>query len=143
MLIEHFPIERDKKEGRPRMHPLKMFKILLLQKMYVLSDQAAEFQIADQMTFQRFLGITSIKSIPHEKTIWLFREEIKEKGLIDQLFNLFRNSLVEKGLIVNDGKIVAASIGHAPKQHNTREETNQVKEGKTPEARLEKPNKPR
>ena len=115
LLVKHFPIKKKSKGGRPRMLPLKMFKILLLQKMYDLSDQATEYHIADRMSFQRFLNIPNTKSIPDEKTIWLFKEQLKEKELVYDLFNLFKEALKNRGLIVNDGKIIDASIVHAPK----------------------------
>ncbi len=63
-LEEVFPTTKKPKGGRPRMDPVLMFKVLLLQNLYALSDHAVEFQIADRMSFQRFLGIKSVKGIP-------------------------------------------------------------------------------
>jgi hypothetical protein len=104
-LEEYFPTEKLARGGRPRMDPLMMLKILILQKLYDLSDQAMEFQIADRLSFQRFLGIESTKGIPDEKTIWLYREQIKEHGLIDQLFNEFLQRLRDKSMIINKGHL--------------------------------------
>lgn len=142
-LEEYFPTEKLARGGRPRMDPLMMLKILILQKLYDLSDQAMEFQIADRLSFQRFLGIESTKGIPDEKTIWLYREQIKEHGLIDQLFNEFLQRLRDKSMIINKGKIVDASLVHVPKQRNTKEENSKLDAGKTPETWKENPNKDR
>jgi len=53
ILEEVFPTTKNKKGGRPRMDPQDILKILILQKLYQLSDHATEFQIADRMNFQR------------------------------------------------------------------------------------------
>ncbi len=42
------------KGERPPFDPVPMFKILVLQALYSLSDEAAEFQIRDRLSFQRF-----------------------------------------------------------------------------------------
>lgn len=47
------------KGGRPPFGPVLMFKILVLQALYSLSDEATEFQIKDRLSFQRFLGLTA------------------------------------------------------------------------------------
>jgi len=51
-----------------------MFKIMVLQTLYSLSDEAAEFQIKDRLSFQRFLGLGLDGAVPDATTIWLFRE---------------------------------------------------------------------
>lgn len=140
-LEEYFPTTIGKKGGRPRMDPVMMLKVLFLQKLYDLSDQGMEYQIVDRMSFQRFLKIQSTKGIPDQKTIWLFREQVKELGLIDELFDMFVQKLRERSLIVNSGKIVDASIVHAPMQRNTREENQKINEGSIPEEWEGQPNK--
>ncbi|HLF62301.1 MAG TPA: transposase, partial [Saprospiraceae bacterium] len=142
-LEEYFPVTIGKKGGRPRMDPVMMLKVLFLQKLYDLSDQGMEYQIADRMSFQRFLKIQSTKGIPDQKTIWLFREQMKANGLIDELFDMFVQKLRERSLIVNSGKIVDASIVHAPMQRNTREENKTINEGSIPEEWESQPNKVR
>jgi len=138
-----FPAEKNPKGGRPRIDPLKMFKVLILQKMYNLSDHGTEFQIADRMSFQRFIGINSIKEIPDEKTIWLFREQSQKAGLIDKLFDYFVSQLESKGLIVNEGKMVDASLVSAPKQHNNKDENKKIKAGEALEEWESNPHKKR
>jgi len=129
LLEEVFPTARTGKGGRPRMDPVKMFKVLVLQRMYNLSDHAVEFQIADRLSFQRFIGIRSIKEVPDEKTVWLFREQANNAGLVDRLFDEFIAHLHSQGLIAHEGKIVDASIVEVPRQRNTREENKKIKAG--------------
>lgn len=138
-----FPVEVSKAGGRPRKDPVMMFKVLVLQRLYNLSDHEMEFQLADRASFMRFAGCRSIKDIPDEKTIWLFREDMKKAGLIDELFDGYTNGLVKAGLIVNKGILVDATIVDAPRQRNSREDNATIKEGGTPAGWEEEPAKNR
>ena len=69
------------KGGRPPYDPVLMFKILVLQTLYTLSDDATEFQIRDRLSFMRFLGLGLEHPVPDAKTIWLFREQLTRAGL--------------------------------------------------------------
>ena len=123
--------------------PLLMFKILILQRYYNLSDEQIEFQILDRLTFCRFLGISLNDRVPDEKTIWDFRDRLINKNLDKELFELFGDLLEEHGLIAHEGKIIDASFVEAPRQRNKREENQQIKEGQIPEAWYENPHKKR
>ena len=46
-----------------------MFKILVLQALYSLSDEGCEFQIKDRLSFQRFLGLGLDGSVPDATTV--------------------------------------------------------------------------
>jgi len=61
------------KGGRPPYPPLMMFKILVLQALYDLSDDQAEFVINDRLSFMCFIGFELGDKVPNVKTIWLFR----------------------------------------------------------------------
>ena len=138
-----FPKVDKSKGGRPRMDIVMMFKVLILQQLYNLGDQAMEFQIADRSSFKNFLGIKSIKGIPDEKTIWAYREKLKESGQLKLLFNDFHKRLENKGLIANKGKVVDATIVKAPIQRNTRTENEKIKQGEEIEEWEANPNKNR
>jgi transposase len=107
-----------------------MFKIVVLQRIYHLSDPQAEYQIRDRLSFRDFLGLASGDKVPDEKTIWAFKEELTKKGLFGQLFNEFYAFLEENNLILHEGTMIDGSFVEAPRQHNTREENKQIKEGK-------------
>jgi len=121
--------------------PLLMFKILILQRYYNLSDDQIEYQILDRLTFCRFLGITLSDKVPDAKTVWNFKNRLIEKELDKELFDHFGTMLEKHGLIAHEGKIIDASFMEAPRQRNSREENKQVKAGEVPENWKENPNK--
>jgi IS5 family transposase len=132
---------RKSNAGRPPFDEVLMFKILILQSLYNLSDDATEFQIRDRFSFLRFLGLDIGQTVPDSRTIRLFREQLTEEQLIESLFSRFNEYLAECGLLARKGQIIDASIIEAPRQRNTRDENEQVKAGKTPEAWRENPAK--
>lgn len=125
--------ERKSNAGRKPFDVVLMFKVLVLQSLYNLSDEKIEFQIRDRISFMRFLDLSLGDAVPDEKTIWLFREQLTEAGLIKRLFEEFDAFLQEKGFSARKGQIIDASIVEAPRQRNSREENRQIKEGQTPE----------
>jgi IS5 family transposase len=118
-----------------------MLKILILQRYYGLGDTKLEYQILDRLSFKKFLGLESGDKVPDEKTVWLFRERITNEGLVETMFFKFKSMLEQQGLIINEGKMVDASFTIAPRQRNTREENEKIKEGKGDELWDDKPNK--
>lgn len=106
-----------------------MFKIMILQRYYNLGDHQIEYQIEDRLSFKKFLGLESGDKVPDEKTVWAFRERLTNAGLIEELFDFFLSFLDEKGLIANEGQMVDASFVPAPRQRNTREENEEIKNG--------------
>jgi transposase, IS5 family len=125
--------KRKSTAGRKPFDVVLMFKILVLQSLYNLSDDSTEFQIQDRLSFMRFLGLGLDSRIPDAKTIWLFREDLTNHGLVKTLFEQFDAYLWEQGFRAQKGQIVDASIIAAPRQRNTRKENRQIKEGDTPE----------
>lgn len=119
--------------GRPPYDIVMMFKILILQKLYGLSDDKTEYHIIDRMTFRRFLGLELYDNVPDAKTIWLFREKITESGQMKKLFDTFNESLALFGVEKKDGVIVDASFVDVPKQRNNRDENDKIKNGELPE----------
>ena len=70
-----------------------MFKILLLQQWYNLSDPEAGFAVADRMVFQKFLGMFVSEPVPDETTICRFRNRVKQKELSERLFEIINSQL--------------------------------------------------
>jgi IS5 family transposase len=135
----------DKKSsaGRKPIDALIMFRMLVLQSLYNLSDEQAEYQVRDRMSFTRFLTLGMEDRIPDGTTLWLFREKLAKAGLIEKLFEQFARHLEAKGYIARGGQMVDATIVPVPKQRNSREENEAVKAGKTPEEWKKKPAKNR
>lgn len=125
--------DRKSNAGRKPYDVILMFKILILQSLYNLSDDQLEYQIVDRLSFMRFLGLTLTDSVPDAKTIWLFREALTEADLVKTLFEQFDEFLRKNGFQAQKGQIIDASIVQAPRQRNTRDENKQIKEGNPPE----------
>jgi IS5 family transposase len=119
--------------GRKPYDSVLMFKILVLQSLYNLSDDQTEYMIRDRLSFMRFLGLGLEDPVPDAKTLWLFRETLAGKGAIRKLFGRFNRHLDREGYIARQGQIVDASLVPVPIQRNTREENQQIKQGQTPE----------
>ncbi|MDR1543170.1 MAG: transposase, partial [Prevotellaceae bacterium] len=90
--LEEHLLNHDKKNnaGAKPIDVVMMFKILLIKRYYNLSDEQAEYQIIDRLSFKEFLGLSSGDKVPDARKIWLFQEEFINKGLDTQLFEQFR-----------------------------------------------------
>ena len=132
---------KKSKAGRKPLDAIVMFRMLVLQALYNLSDEQIEYQVWDRATFTRFVGLGSEDGIPDGTTLWLFREKLARAGLIATLFDRFDAYLNAKGYIARGGQMVDASIVPVPKQRNTREE-NEAR-GETPAEWERKPAKHR
>ena len=119
--------------GRKPIDAIVMFRMLILQSLYNLSDEQVEYQVCDRMSFTRFLKLGIEDRVPDGTTLWLFREKLAKAGLIETLFERFGQHLEAKGYIARGGQMVDATIVPVPKQRNTREENEAVKTGQTPE----------
>ncbi|HVB66203.1 MAG TPA: IS5 family transposase, partial [Candidatus Acidoferrales bacterium] len=140
-LTEKLHVEPKNKGGRRPYDYVLMFKIIILQRYYNVSDDQAEYQICDRLSFMRFLGLTLADDVPDSKTIWFFRERLTEAGLVEILFETFIKKLEALNLIINEGKIVDASFVEVPIQRNRREENKQIKQGEIPQQWQSNPNK--
>ena len=110
-----------------------MFRVLILQHLYNLSDDGIEYQIRDRLSFMRFLGVHLEDRVPDAKTVWLFRERLKPLGLVDVLFARFDEQLALRGYVAKSGQRIDATFVEAPRQRNTREENATIKAGEIPE----------
>ena len=109
-----------------------MFKIIILQRLYNLSDEQTEFQLTDRLTFRRFVGLELSHKVPDTNTIWTFKEKLKVDDNERKLFNCFYAELEKQRLIVSAGKMVDASFHEVPRQRNNREENALIKKGAIP-----------
>lgn len=111
-LMQGIEFERDHngKGGRKPLCGLMIGKILLLQSLYNLSDDAAEYQINDRLSFKRFIGLRFDRKAPDAKTIWLWRERVKRERLEEKIFSWFEEQLISKGYAAKKGRIVDATF---------------------------------
>ena len=107
-------------QGRPSHPPLVMFKALLLQQWYGLSDPGLEEAICDRWSFQRFLSLSLKDPVPDETRICRFRKMLAQADLGERLFGLLEEQLDAKGLLVRRGSLIDATLvkaqPHAPRK---------------------------
>jgi IS5 family transposase len=140
VLLEDRLIKESKGPGgRPPFDYVLMFRILILQRCYSLSDDQVEYQINDRPSFMRFLDLSIADDIPDSRTVWHFREQLTDLDLVEELFDLFVKELEKLNLIVNKGKIIDASFVEVPRQRNKREENEQIKAGASANLWKDKP----
>jgi len=130
------------KGGRPPFPKLLLFKALVIQSLYNLSDEQLEYQILDRNSFKRFLGLKKSDKVPDSRTFWLFREQLVKNEITKELFMVFNTMLDNAGIFAKEGTMVDASFVNVPKQRNTREENKHIKEtGEVPGEWKENPHK--
>jgi transposase, IS5 family len=97
-------------KGEAAYPPLMMFKALLLQRWYGLSDPQIEEALFDRMSFLSFVGLSSEDATPDHSTIWRFRQKLAEDGLIERLFDELGRQLDSNGITIRQGTLIDASI---------------------------------
>ena len=128
--LERVRYKEDRKpQGRKAYDVVMMFKIMVLQGLYHFSDEDAEFYIIDRLSFQKFLGIEPDGRVPDARTIWLFREQLKDLNIHNRLFEQFNRFLEKNGYAAQGGQIVDATFVEVPRQRNARTDRNSPKRG--------------
>ena len=97
-------------DGRPAYPALPLFKMLLLQRWYNLSDPGLEEAVNDRISFLRFTGFSMEGSIPDETTICRFRNELAKRGLFERLLEKINEQLRSRRLLVRTCTIVDAGL---------------------------------
>jgi IS5 family transposase len=104
------PVDHDNATGRPGYPPLLMFKALLLQRLYGLSDAELEEALYDRLSFRRFCGLGLDEIVPDHTTLCRFRNRLVEAGVLEKLFAELDRQLDAAGLILRRGTMLDATI---------------------------------
>lgn len=121
--------------GRPSHPVLLLFKCLILQAWYNLSDYALEEVLDDRLSFRRFAGLSVSDQSPDHSVFSRFRDQLIKHRLHEQLFRELDNQLESQGLIVKKGTLVDATvIEAAPKKPSQNEDGSAGKSTVDPEA---------
>lgn len=118
--------------GRTPYAAVLMFKMPVLQSLYNLSDDQTEYQIRECFSFLRFLRLTPESAIPDAKTVWLYRESLKEPQAMDTLFATFERYRTGPGYQARKGTVVDARIVSVPKPRHSREAHQTIQDGLIP-----------
>jgi transposase len=94
---------RKSQAGRKPIDLLILFKLLILQQLYNLSDEELEYQTHDRASFRRFLGLSLEAEVADAKPLWLFRKRLSEADLIEELFQQFEQYLQTAGYEAKGG----------------------------------------
>lgn len=99
--------------GAPGYAPLVLFKALLLAQWYGLSDERLEEELADRVTFRRFVGLGLADETPDHTTLWRFREALGKAGLAASAFGEINRQFDQRGLILRQGTLIDATLVEA------------------------------
>ncbi|EIP99712.1 transposase, IS5 family [Opitutaceae bacterium TAV1] len=118
-----------------------MLRVMVLKRLYNLSDEQTEYQIRDRLSFMRFVKLGLTDAVPDRVTIWLYSDVLAKADGARKLFAAFDEQLARRGLLVKEGVIVDATFVEVPRQRNSREDNAKIKEGRQPEAWSQQPRK--
>ena len=97
-------------KGEASYPPLMMFKVLLLQRWYALSDPAMEEALYDRLSFRRFAGLALEDDTPDHSTVFRFRDALTQAGLMTPLLAELTGQLDGKGAILKQGTLIDATL---------------------------------
>ena len=127
-------------DGRPSYPGLTLFKILLLQNWYGLSDYEVEDSVNDRISFSQFVGLSLEDKSPDHSVISRFRNALTQKNAFEKLLQLVNKQLESHCIIVIKGAIIDASITDSPRKPRGKKEYELIENSNTDE-QLEKMNK--
>jgi len=87
-----------------------LFKALLLQQWYGLSDPQLEEALGDRISFRRFVGFSMMDSVPDHSTLWRLREALGRSGVAERLFAEIMRQIEASGFILKRGSLIDASL---------------------------------
>jgi IS5 family transposase len=107
---------KSERGGRPNIDEVVMVKLLVLQQWHGLSDPELEKQVADRISFRKFLGFP--ETIPDYTTVWNFRERLGRTSKDRAIWRELQRQLDSLGLkvkqgVVQDATFITADPGHA------------------------------
>lgn len=125
-LVDWKPIEKRllrhyaKDEGRPAIHPLIMFKALLLAEWHTLSDRELSRSLEYRYDFRRFTGLPFETVAPDDTTFVVFRKRIL--GDWKRLMEMVTRQLSSAGYKVHEAISVDATLVEAHSKPKRRDD---------------------
>ena len=113
-LIDKYDKRNKKAIGNPHYDGLLLFKMLLLQNWFGLSDYQLEERTNDSISFSRFCGLSMNEVSPDHSTISRFRTAMTQAGIFDRLLDEINRQLESHHVLVQNGAIIDASIVPTP-----------------------------
>jgi IS5 family transposase len=129
---------RDEGPGRAAWPVLVMFKALLLQALYGLSERELEAALNDRLSFRRFVGLSIEDTVPDHTTLNRFRNGLAEAGLLEKLFSELDRQLDQAGMILRRGTMLDATLIEAVSAPPRKDRDGQERPGQDPDAAFAK-----
>src|SRR5687768_9257008 len=96
--------------GRPGYPALVLFKAILLQSLYGLSERELEEALDDRLSFRRFAGLSLEETVPDHTVLNRFRNRLAAEGLLEKLFVELDRQLEAAGVILKRGTMLDATL---------------------------------
>jgi len=96
--------------GRPGYPALVLFKALLVQSLYGLSDRDLEEALDDRLSFRRFVGLSLEQTVPDHTVLNRFRNLLIAEGLLERLFGELDRQLEQAGVVLKRGTMLDATV---------------------------------
>ena len=107
--------------GHPAWPAMVLFKGLLVQSLYGLSERELEEALADRLSFRRFAGLGLEETIPDHTVFNRFRNALIAQGLEKKLFDELDRQLEKAGVILKRGTRLDATLIEAVSRPGTAE----------------------
>jgi IS5 family transposase len=104
------PVRDEAGPGRPGYPVLVLFKALLVQSLYGLSDRELEEALDDRLSFRRFVGLSLEQSVPDHTVLNRFRNRLIADGVLDKLFGELDRQLEQAGVMLKRGTMLDATV---------------------------------
>jgi hypothetical protein len=108
-------LDKGYEHERKRIDSLILFKMLVLQQLFNLSDEELEYQVNDRRSLEDLVGLGVMNNIPDATTVAFFRERLCKAEVIEELFEMFEAYLRSQGLQARGGQIIDATLVPVPK----------------------------
>ncbi len=105
--------------GRPPYPTETMVRILVLKRLYNLSDEQMEYQLLDRRSYQRFCGLFDAANLPDRTTIWTFENRIGVAGGAAALFLAVERQLLQHSYVARGGQIAGKASAFEPPEFDS------------------------
>src|SRR3569832_1949726 len=114
------PLYPKGERGRPPIPLERMLRVYLVQQWYGLADEAVEDAFYDSQALRGFAGIELNRDpVPDATTVLHFRHWLEKHDLTRVLFDEVGAILKKRGLLIQQGMIVDATIIASPSSTRT------------------------
>ena len=132
VLVPHYYPNAERGAGRPPIGLERMLRMYFLQQWFGLSDEGLEDTIYDSQAFRTFPGIDLGRaSVPDATTLLKFRRLLEENDLARSIFDTVNRTLCERGLLLEQGTMVDATIVAAPSSTKNKDKARDPEMGHT------------